>query len=269
MIRAIGVADRKVLEQNLKRLKLKHIRDSLDAINEVALAEEPSYLDFLAYLLQREIVGREETQRQRRLKAARFPALRTLDEFDFSFQTSVSQQTIRDLATLEFVRQHENLILLGPPGVGKSHLAIALGMEAVQAGYQTLFVTMDDLATRMYASLADNSLPQYLRSLLRNDLIILDEVGYLTLDKTASDHLFQLISRAYENVSLIVTSNLDFSDWGTLFTSPGTAAALLDRLLHHAHVITLRGDSYRVRNRVVQPRPIDAKEVGHQFPRSS
>jgi DNA replication protein DnaC len=259
MIRTIGVADRETLEQNLKRLKLRHVRDTLDAINEVALAEEPSYLDFLAYLVQEEIAGREATQRERRLKAARFPAWRTLDDFDFSFQTSVSQQTIRDLATLEFVRNRENLVLLGPPGVGKSHLAIALGIEAVNAGYSVLFTTMDELATRMYASLADASLPQYMRSLMRNQLIILDEVGYLTLDKTASDHLFQLVNKAYENVALIVTSNLDFSEWGTLFAGPGTAAALLDRLLHHAHVITLRGDSYRVRNRLVPHRSTEAK----------
>ncbi len=260
MIRTIGVADRETLEQNLKRLKLRHVRDTLDDINEIALEEEPSYLDFLAYIVQEEVTGRETTQRQRRLKAAHFPAWRTLDDFDFSCQTSVSQQTVRDLATLEFIAKRENLILLGPPGVGKSHLAIALGIEAVNAGYHVLFTTMDDLAAKMYASLADGSLAQYMRSLLRNDLIILDEVGYLTLDKTASDHLFQLISRAYENVSLIVTSNLDFSEWGTLFASPGTAAALLDRLLHHAHVITLRGDSYRIRNRLVPPNLTDAKE---------
>lgn len=235
MIRNIKVADRETLEQNLK---LRHIRNKLDEMNEVALEEEPSYLDFLAYLVQKEVDGREQTQRERRLKAARFPALRTLQDFDFSFQTSVSQQTIWDLAGLEFVKARENLILLGPPGVGKSHLAIALGLEAVQAGYSVLFITMDELANKLYSSLADGSLPQYIRSLLRNDLIILDEVGYLTLGKTASDHLFQLISRAYENVALIVTSNLDFSEWGTLFASPSTAAAVLDRLLHHAHYPT-------------------------------
>jgi DNA replication protein DnaC len=118
---------------------------------------------------------------------------------------------------------------------------------------------MDELANKMYSCLADGSLSQYIRSLLRHNLIILDEVGYLTLGKSASDHLFQLISRAYENVSLIVTSNLDFSEWGTLFASPSTAAAVLDRLLHHAHVIALRGDSYRVRNRLAPPGLIKPK----------
>jgi len=260
MIRNIDVADRETLEQNLKKLKLRHVRDKLDEINELALQEEPSYLDFLAYLTQKEVDGREATQRQRLLKAARFPSWRTLDGFDFTFQTSVSQQTIRDLATLEFIKARGNLILLGPPGVGKSYLAIALGIKAVNAGYSALFTTMDDLANRMYACLADGSLPQYMRSLLRNDLIILDEVGYLTLGKAASDHLFQLVSKAYENVALVVTSNLDFSEWGTLFASPSTAAAVLDRLLHHAHVISLRGDSYRVRNRLVPPGLTKVKE---------
>lgn len=259
MIRSIRAADRKVLENNLKRLKLRHIRDTLDELNEIALQEEPSYIDFLAHLAQKEVDGREETQRERRLKAARFPSLRTLKDFDFAFQTSVSQQTVRDLASLEFLRAKENLVLVGPPGVGKSHLAIALGLEAVDAGYSALFITMDELANKMYSRLADGSLPQYIRSLLHNDLIILDEVGYLTLGKAASDHLFQLISRAYENVSLIVTSNLDFSEWGTLFASPGTAAAVLDRLLHHAHVIVLRGDSYRVRNRLAPQGFMQAK----------
>jgi len=260
MIHTINVANRETLEKNLKQLKLRHIRDRLDNLNELALREEPSYLDFLAHLLQTEVDGREDTQRQRRLKAAGFPAWRTLDGFDCSFQTSISQQTIRDLARLDFIKARENLILLGPAGVGKSHLAIALGIEAVNAGYHTRFTSMDDLAHRMYACLADGSLPQYMRSLLRHDLIILDEAGYVSLGKVASDQLFQLVSKAYENVSLLVTSNLDFGDWGTLFASSSTAAAVLDRLLHHAHVITLRGHSYRVRNRLVPQQLSRAKE---------
>lgn len=260
MIRTIGTCNREEMEQGLKKLKLKHIRNSLDTINELALKEEPSYLDFLSYLVREEIGGREKTQRARRLKAAHFPTWRTLEEFDFSFQRSVSQQTMLDLKRLEFIKAKENLILLGPSGVGKSHLSVALGIEAVTAGYHVLFTTMDDLANKMYACLADGSLPRYMRSLLRNDLIILDEVGYLNLDKTASDHLFQLVSRTYENVSMIITSNLDFSDWGTLFASPSTAAAVLDRLLHHAHVIALRGESYRIRNRLL---PLQRNPAGN------
>ena len=172
MIRTIGTCNLETLEQNLKRLKLKHIRNSLEAINEIALTEEPSYLDFFSYLVEEEINGRENTQKTRRLKAARFPTWRTLEEFDFSFQNSVSQQTVRDLSTFKFIKAKENLILLGPSGVGKSHLAIALGIEAVNTGYHVLFTTMDDLANKMYACLADGSLPRYIRSLLRNDLII-------------------------------------------------------------------------------------------------
>ncbi len=262
MKRTIPTADPHTLEQNLKTLKLKHIRDTLDDLNELALQEEPSYLDFLSYLVQEEIEGRTETQRQRRLKAAKFPAWHTLDEFDFAFQNSISQQNIRDLAKLDFIEARENLLFLGPPGVGKSHLAVSLGIEAVQSGYHVLFTTLDDLVDQMYSSLADGSLSRHMNKLLKNQLIILDEVGYLSLDKTASDHLFQLITRAYEKVSLIITSNLDFSQWGKLFDSPSTAAAVLDRLLHHAHVIKLQGESYRVRNRLIPQQKLNQGKEG-------
>lgn len=260
MIHTIPAADRNVLEQGLKRLKLRHLRETLDDVNEMALQEEPSYLDFLAYIVGKEIEARDETQKEKRLKAAGFPFLRTLDGFDFQFQSSVSRQTLLDLAQLEFVTQHENLVLVGPPGVGKTHLAVALGVEAVHAGYRVLFSTAHDLVDRLYKAMADDTVVATMKRILRHDLIIVDEVGYLELDTVGSDHLFQLVARAYEKRSLIVTSNLDFKEWGDLFDKAATAAAVLDRLLHHAHVISLKGDSYRVRHRIVPPAPKDSSE---------
>ena len=150
MILTFPPAEREVLETGLKRLKLRRLRESLDELNELALEEEPSYLDFIAYIVEQEVIAREETRRQKRLKAARFPFLRTLDGFDFGFQTSVRRQTILDLAQLDFVERRENLVLLGPPGVGKTHLAIALGVEAVNAGYRVMFSTVHDLTDRLY-----------------------------------------------------------------------------------------------------------------------
>jgi DNA replication protein DnaC len=253
MIKAIPPADRIALEQGLKRLKLRRIREMLDDVNELALQEEPSYLDFLAYMVNQEVTAREQTQRAKRLRSAKFPFYKTLDDFDFSFQNSISRQNMLDLAQLAFVEAHENIVLLGPQGVGKSHLAVALGIEAINAGYRVLFTTAEDLTQTLYSALADGTLAQQIKRILRNDVIILDEVGYLSLDSTGSNHLFQVVARAYETRSLIVTSNLEFQEWGELFDKPATAAAVLDRLLHHAHVITLRGESYRMRSRFLVP----------------
>jgi DNA replication protein DnaC len=255
MIRTIPPVDVNALEQGLRRLKLRHIRENLEDVNEVALQEEPSYLDFLGYMVEQEVRGRESTQREKRLTAARFPFYKTIDDFNFRFQNSVSQQTLRNLAQLKFLEARENIILVGPPGVGKTHLAVALGVAAVNVGHRVLFTTAQDLVDQLYSALADGTVAQKLKRLLRHDLIILDEVGYLQLDTTGSDHLFQVVAKAYERRSLIVTSNLDFQEWGQLFDQPATAAAVLDRLLHHAHVISLKGDSYRMRHRLAPPAP--------------
>lgn len=254
MIRQIAETERDALVQGLKRLKLRHIRDCLDEVSELALQEEAGYLDYLGYLVTLEVNGREQTQCQKRLIAARFPSIKSLESYDFSLQNSISRQAICDLASMDFVRAKENAVFLGPPGVGKSHLALALGYEAVQKGYTVRFFTLASLIEDIYAALADGTVAKRIRSILKNAIIIIDEIGYQTMDETASDHIFQLIATAYETRSLIITSNLDFSEWGTLFSSPSTAAAVLDRLLHHAHVFSLKGDSYRMRNRLI-PRP--------------
>lgn len=266
MIPIIGRADTEQLELGLKRLKLRHIREHLDAACEVAEQEEPSYKDFVAYLVAQEVEGRELTQQEKRLKAARFHKLTRIEDFDFAFQTSISRQTIMDLARLDFVEAKENICLCGPSGVGKTHLAVALGYEAIKAGYRVRCYPFDELVTELYASLADGSTASKMRSILRNDVIILDELGYVSLDKTAADHMFQLVSKAYEQRSLIVTTNLDFGEWGQLFGNPGTATAILDRFLHHAHVIVLKGDSYRMRGRLLPAQTDDQLDTPAPLP---
>jgi DNA replication protein DnaC len=257
MIPTIGTADREALEAGLKRLKLRRIREVIDEAAELATQEEPGYLDFVAYLVEQEIAAREQTQFQKRLKAARFREIKRLEDFDFAFQTSISRQTIAELANLGFIEAKENIALCGPSGVGKSHLAIALGYEAVKAGYRVGYYPFDELLADLYASLADGSTQQRMRSILRNDLIIWDELGFVSMDQTASDHVFQLVSRIYEQRSLIITTNLDFSEWGDLFGNTATATAVLDRFLHHAHVLMLKGDSYRMRSRLRPPTPAE------------
>lgn len=235
------------LSQGLRRLKLRRIREVLEDYNRLALTQQLSYLDFLAGLVQEEVHARDETQYCKRLKAARLPGQKTIEGFDFQFQTSISRQEVLELARLRFIEEHENCVLVGPPGVGKTHLAVALGLKAIEAGYRVYFTAVQDLMDDLYATLADNSFRSRMRTLLTNDLIILDELGFLPMDATASNHLFQVVAQAYEHRSLVITSNRSFQDWGSVFASSSIATATLDRLLHHAHILNLQGDSYRLK----------------------
>jgi DNA replication protein DnaC len=235
------------LTLGLRRLKLRRIREVLEDYNRLAVAQQLSYLDFLAGLIQEEVQARDDTQYQKRLKGARFPSHKTIEAFDFRFQTSVSRHEVLELARLRFVEEHKNCVLVGPPGVGKTHLAIALGLKAIEAGHRVYFTTAQDLVDDLYATLADGSFRHRMRSLLAHDLIIIDELGFLPMDTTASNHLFQVVSQAYERRSLIVTSNRPFQEWGSVFATATIATATLDRLLHQAHILSLQGDSYRLR----------------------
>jgi DNA replication protein DnaC len=173
-----------------------------------------------------------------------------LEQFDFEFQASVDRRLVRDLSTLRFLNNGENVIIVGPPGTGKTMLSVGLGLKAAEAGRRVLFTSADDLVTALTQAFHENRLEDKLKVYTRTSLLIIDEIGYLPLDKLQSNLLFQVISKRYEKGSLILTSNKGFGDWGSIFAGdPVIASAILDRLLHHSHVINIRGESYRLKEK--------------------
>lgn len=237
------------LHNQLLRLKLTHMADQLDPLAQQAAKEAWSYLDFFARLLDGEIAARYARDVTMKTKLAHFPFAKTLDEFDFAFQPSINERQIRELATMRFVANGENVLLLGPPGVGKTHLAIALGMAAIAQSISVYFLSVADLLDLLHKDAQEDRLSHRLQTLCKPKLLILDEMGYFPLDRMAAQFLFQLVSRRYLKGSIILTSNKSFADWGDIFADQVLATALLDRLLHHATTVNIRGNSYRLRER--------------------
>jgi len=231
----------------LERLRLQRMAEVLQRVCEEASREHLSYLDFLDQLLQEEQNARDARNVEIKTRLARLPYHKTMADFDYSFQPSVDKKHIAELLTLRFIEQAENVLLLGPPGVGKTHIAVALALEAITKGYTAYFVTMQHLVD--YFAERTDPVAAKMRVLLRPKLLVIDEVGYLPLDRQAANWFFELVSRRYERGSIILTSNKSYGDWASLFPEVAIASAILDRLLHHSTTINIRGESYRLKDK--------------------
>ena len=232
-----------------RTLKAPSLREAVPRLAERARADAWTFEEFLAACLQREVAARDAHGGEGRIRAARFPARKSLEEFDFDHARGLSREVIAHLGTLDFVAAKDNVVFLGPPGTGKTHLATGIAVRACQAGHRVQFATASEWVDRLAERHAANRLQDELRRLGRYPLLVIDEVGYIPFEPEAANLFFQLVSARYERASLIVTSNKPFGRWGEVFGDDTVAAAMIDRLVHHADVIALKGDSYRLKNR--------------------
>lgn len=233
------------IESNLSRLRLPRIREILQGVIKRAEDQGKSYLSFLDDLLEEEVAQKEQRRIETTLKISGLPFIKSIDEFDFTFQPKLDRQKVMSLFDLTFVRQNGNIIFLGPPGVGKTHLAVSLALKACQAGISIYFTNMEDLIKKLRKDY-EAGRPGKGRGYYKSSLVIVDEVGYTPINREECNLFFRFVANRYEKTSTIITSNKAFSDWTELFHDPVIVTAILDRLLHHSTVINIRGNSYRL-----------------------
>jgi DNA replication protein DnaC len=240
-----------------RALKAPSLAKSIERLGERARAENWTHEEYLAACLEREVAARQSNGGEIRIRAARLPARKTLEEFDFDHQRSLKRDVIAHLGALDFIEAKDNVVFLGPPGTGKTHLSIGLCIRACQAGHRVLFATAAQWVDRLAEAHNAGRLQAELLRLSRYPLIVIDEVGYIPFEAEAANLFFQLVSSRYERASVIVTSNKPFGRWGEVFGDAVVAAAMIDRLVHHAEVVSMKGDSYRLKDRDLGRVPTD------------
>ena len=238
------------LLNNLEELNLINMKTNLDKYIDAINNGTKSIVDALYELSNYEIAAKSERAMAACIQVANFPFLKEIEDFDFDFQPGINKQQILDLSTLRFIKNNDNILFVGTPGVGKTHLATAIGIKCARHRYSTYFITFQELISQLKKSLAENRLETRLKHFCKYKILIIDEIGYLPIDIDSANLFFQLISKRYEKHCTIITTNTNFSKWSEIFGSPTIANAILDRLLHHSHIISIKGPSYRIRSKL-------------------